>query len=369
MSLKEIFCQDKAIEILQRAFAADKVPHAYIFAGLDGIGKFKTACEWGKLLLCKNPVIKNDFADSCGKCDSCRSVDAASHPDFNHVYKELLEFTEEGKDKKTPISFPIDVVREFLIAKASNKPTLSERKIFVASEGEKLQDAAQNCLLKTLEEPPPYCFIILLCSRLDKLLPTIKSRCQIIRFSPIAENIIVEKLKELGVKQEPARYFARLSAGSIGQALQWAKLELSGAALYQTKKNLVTSLANYRYGDAIDLEERFLSEGKKIAEAWEEIDKTTSKSDLNRRAIKTILQIIISAISDTMKLPLTAGTIVNSDQKEDIKKLAVRFDPPEAAEKIEDCYKAIQYLEANVNEKLIFDQLLCNLAISDKIKV
>jgi len=374
MSLKEIFCQDKAIEILQRAFAADKVPHAYIFAGLDGIGKFKTACEWGKLLLCKNPVVKNDFADSCGKCDSCQSFDVASHPDFNHIYKELLEFTregktKEGKEKKTPISFPIDVVREFLIAKASNKPTLSERKIFVVSEGEKLQDAAQNCLLKTLEEPPLYCFIILLCSRLDKLLPTIKSRCQIIRFSPIEENIIVEKLKEIGLKQEPARYFARLSGGSIGQALQWAKLELSGAALYETKRNLVTSLANYKYGDALELEEDFLSEAKKIAEVWEEIDENTSKSDLHRRATKTILQIIVSALSDTMKLPVTGDKIVNSDQKEDIKKLAQRFDPPETAKKIEDCYKAIQYLEANVNEKLIFDQLLCNLAISDKIKV
>jgi len=369
MSIKEIFCQDKAIEILQRAFAVDKVPHAYIFAGLDGIGKFKTACEWAKLMLCKNPVVKNDFADSCGKCDSCRSFDAGSHPDFNHVYKELLEFTEEGRDKKTPISFPIDVVREFLIAKASIRPTLSERKVFVISEGEKLQTPAQNCMLKTLEEPPPYCFIILLCSRLDKLLPTIKSRCQIIRFSPIEENTIIKKLTEQGIQQIPAQYFAKMSEGSIGQALQWTKLELSDAAIYQTKKQLITLLATYKYSDAIDLEERFLSEAQKIAEVWEKIDKTTSKSDLNRRAIKIILQIIISAISDVMKLPLTADTIVNFDQREDIKKLANRFDLSQAAQKIEDCYRAIQYLEANVNEKLIFDQLLCNLAVSDKIGV
>ena len=118
-----------------------------------------------------------------------------------------------------------------------------------------------------------------------------------------------------------------------------------------------------------NLRNDFCREGKKIAEVWEEIDKNTSKSDLNRRAIKTILQIIISALSDTMKLPVTGDKIVNSDQKEDIKKLAGRFDPPEAAAKIEDCYKALQYLEANVNEKLIFDQLLLNLAISDKMRV
>ena len=369
MSLKEIFCQDKAIEILQRAFAADKVPHAYIFAGLDGIGKFKTAAEWGKLLLCKKPVIKNDFADSCGKCDSCQGCETASHPDFNHVYKELLEFTKEGKGKKTPIDFPIDVVREFIIEKASNKPTLSERKIFVISEAEKLNTSSQNCLLKILEEPPASCCLILLCSRLDKLLPTIKSRCQIIRFSPIDEQIITEKLKETGVKQIPAQYFARLSGGSVGQALQWAKLELSAGQLYQIKKDLITSLAGYKYSDSLEISERFLAEAKKITAAWEEIDETTSKSDLNRRAIKTVLQIIISALSDAMKLPVTGDTIVNSDQKEHIKTLAARFDPPEAASKIEGCYKATQWLEANVNEKLIFDHLLLNLAISDKMKI
>ena len=130
----------------------------------------------------KIPSSKTISPIVAANANPAQGYDAGSHPDFNHVYKELLEFTEEGKDKKTPISFPIDVVREFVIAKASSKPTLSERKIFVVSEGEKLQDAAQNCLLKTLEEPPAYCFIILLCSRLDKLLPTIKSRCQIIRF-------------------------------------------------------------------------------------------------------------------------------------------------------------------------------------------
>ena len=87
MSLKEIFCQDKAIFILQRAFAAGKMPHAYIFAGIEGVGKYKTACEWAKLLLCENVTTEGDFADSCGRCKSCRSFEAGSHPDFNLVYK------------------------------------------------------------------------------------------------------------------------------------------------------------------------------------------------------------------------------------------------------------------------------------------
>ncbi len=176
MSFKEIFCQDKAIDILQRAFASGKWAHAYIFAGPEGVGKFKTACEWAKLLLCEKPTVENDFSDSCGSCRACQLFEAESHPDFNHIYKELREFTKDGKGKPPPVDLPIDVIREFLIAKVSTRPTLSQRKVFVVSEAERLNNASQNCLLKVLEEPPEYCFIILLCTRLEKLLPTTKSR-------------------------------------------------------------------------------------------------------------------------------------------------------------------------------------------------
>jgi DNA polymerase-3 subunit delta' len=215
MSLKEIFCQDKAITILQRALATGKVPHAYIFAGQEGIGKFKTAREWARVLLCENPVVENDFTDSCGLCRSCQLFEAGSHPDFNHVYKELVEFTRDNKGRKTPVDLPIDVIREFLIEKVSVRPTLSKRKVFVVSEAERLNDASQNSLLKVLEEPPEYCCIVLLCTRMERLLPTTKSRCQMIRFAPIAEDRIIKKLTEMGIEQRLGRYFARLAQGSL----------------------------------------------------------------------------------------------------------------------------------------------------------
>jgi DNA polymerase-3 subunit delta' len=174
MSFKEIFCQDRAIELLQRAFHSNRAAHAYIFAGPEGVGKFKTACEWAALLLCHDPVVVDGFAESCGKCRPCRLLEAGSHPDFNHIYKELREFTEDGKGKGPPVDLPIDVVREFLIAKVSIRPSFSQRKVFVVSEAQKLNASSQNSLLKVLEEPPLYCCIVLLCSRLDELLPTIK---------------------------------------------------------------------------------------------------------------------------------------------------------------------------------------------------
>jgi DNA polymerase-3 subunit delta' len=386
MALKEIFCQDKAVGILQRAYAAGKVPHAYIFVGQDGVGRFATAKAFAKLLLCKKPTTENGFADpsfataasplplrrvdSCGVCESCRAFGAGSHPDFNYVYKELLEFTRDGKDKTTPVEFPIDVVREFIVEKAPVKPTLSDRRIFIVSEGEKLNTESQNCLLKTLEEPPEYCCIILLCTRLEELLPTIKSRCQIVRFGPVDEKKILDRLKDSGIEKTQAEYFARLAEGSIGQACQWAQLEAEGANFYETKKELINDLSNFELADVLNVARKFPDKAKEIAAVWTKLEPNVSRTDINRKAQKILIRIVISALSDAMKLKLM-GTekTINFDQQEQIKKLAERFEPEQAAARIADACKSMVQIDANVNERLIFEQLLLNLVISDRMRI
>ena len=370
MSFKDIFCQDRAIDILQRAFASDRWAHAYIFAGPEGIGKFKTAREWARLLLCEKPVIENGIADGCCSCQSCRLLEADANPDFAHIYKELLEFTKDNAGKKTPVDLSIDVVREFLVAKVSARPTVSQRKVFVISGAERLNNSSQNCLLKALEEPPEYCCIVLLCTRLEKLLPTTKSRCQTIRFGPIDESRIIEILKEKGLEQEPARYFARLAQGSVGEACQWAELELADANLYNTKKELINSLVSYELAETLSLAQELLAKSKKIAAEWTNLDTATSRTDINRRAMKFIIRIIISALHDAMNLNVTRSKEpVNFDQKGQIEKLAARFGAEPAAEKISDCYRVLRWIESSVNEKLIFEQLLLSLADSDIIRV
>ena len=368
MPLKEIFCQEKAIFNLQSAFVGGKVAHSFIFAGHDGVGKFTTAKEFAKLLLCKNPEERGDFTDSCGNCVSCRAFEAGSHPDFEHVYKELLEFTEDGKGKDTPVDFPIDVVREFLIAKVSQKPALSARRVFVLTEAEKLNKESQNCLLKVLEEPPAYCCIILICTRPDKLLPTIRSRCQILRFGPVAEDKIIEKLGEFGLGYKQAKYFARLSDGSIGLACMYAKLERAEANLYQTKTELINALAEFEYKDALELADEFQRKSKSLAAAWIKLDPAVSRTDINRKAVKTIVQIIVGVLHDAMLDNLDSGEdIVNFDQPEQIKKIARRYNAEQAGQKIADCFKALHWVESSVNERLIFESLLLNLAETDRI--
>ena len=179
MGLSSVFCQDKAIGILQRAFDADKLAHAHLFVGPDGVGKFKTAQEWAKMLLCKDKIEQQTpqgtFYDSCGNCQSCEVFAGGAHPDFNHIYKELIEFTKKGKGK-TPVDLPIDVIREFIIDKVAGRPQMSSATVYVIREAERLNQASQNALLKILEEPPKHCFIILICSRIEKMLqePTTK---------------------------------------------------------------------------------------------------------------------------------------------------------------------------------------------------
>jgi DNA polymerase-3 subunit delta' len=369
MSLKEIFCQDNAIKLLTNAFGNQRLAHAYIFAGIEGVGKFKTACEFAKLLLCREAVVKNNLPDSCCKCQSCTDFEDGTHPDFLHIYKELLEFTEDGKDKKNPIDLSIDVIRDFVIKKVSIKPSLSARKVFVISEGERLNRESQNALLKVLEEPPAYCTIILLCTRLENLLPTIKSRCQTIRFGPVSEEKIIEKLVCDGLDKQHSIFLARFCQGSIGNAVKLAELEKADAKILEIKKELIEALSNLQYQQAITLSELFLKKAKEIAAVWSEVDEKTSKSDINRRAARIIIHIVISALTDAMKLNVKAGSaMINFDQDRLIKKIAQFFSPQQAGEKITESYRSIQQLDANVNEKLIFDRLLLKLAESDKIK-
>ncbi|MFC1760985.1 ATP-binding protein [Planctomycetota bacterium] len=359
MSFKAILCQDRAIAFLQQAYAGDRVAHASIFAGSDGVGRFLTARAWAGLLLCMAPVEMEGLWENCGQCDACRLMAAGTHPDFQHVYKELREHTADGKGKAAPVDLPIDVVREFLIAKVGHKPSLSPRRVFVVSEAEKLNIAGQNSLLKILEEPPPECSIILLCTRLEKLLPTIRSRAQVLRFGPIDRTIVMDRLVEGGAASPQARFFAGLAQGSLGAAWGFLNLAQAGADLFTIKQALVAQMARARLEQVPSQVDACLAAGKQLAEAWAQVETTTSKSDLTRRAQKTVVQVYISVWDDVMKGPLgTSQEAIHADQVREIQMLADRHGPAQAAERVALGYEALRRIEAAVNERLVFEWLL-----------
>jgi DNA polymerase-3 subunit delta' len=281
------------------------------------------------------------------------------------VYKELLQYTKDNKDKKTPVDLPIAVIREFLIEQVSNRPALSSRKVYIVSEAEKLNINSQTALLKVLEEPPAYCTIILLCTRLEHLLPTIKSRCQVIRFGPIDEKRITAQLTATGLGGRESVFFARLAQGSLGLACQWAQLQRDGVGLFETKKDLVAALADYKLADVPEVVDRVQEAAKKIAAGWGSLDKSTSKSDLGRRAQRTLIQILISALYDVaIHHVASERPLINADQAPQIATLARRLGPEQAIEGVRDGYEMLRWLDANVNDRLILERLLFRLARS-----
>jgi len=367
MNFSDIFCQDKAVDTLQRAFAAQRIPHAYIFAGAEGVGKFTAACCWTKLLLCQSPVKKDGPADSCGKCPSCRAFQSDSHPDIHHIYKELIGFVSDSQERKRiPIDLPITVVREFIIEKVQIKPALSAAKVFVVNESERLSAAGQNALLKTLEEPPQQSFIILLCTKLDNLLPTTRSRCQIVCFGPVSEEKVISHLAAAGIDKNQAKFLARLTSGSIGRAGLLAKLEPS---FYGIKKQFLNRLCACRLADCIELAQWINSTASQLTESWQELKADTSKSDIGRQAKKIFVQLLISALNDAMKQGIiTPAESVHFDQPEQIKILAEKHDPQRCADLIEDCFLANRFIDASVNEKLIFERMLLNFHSCSRIQ-
>src|SRR5438105_3193721 len=148
ISFADILDQKQAVEWLQRAYEANRLPHGMIFAGPVGVGKVTTAAALAALLLCEHPKIN----DSCGQCDSCRVLAAGNHPDFRVITKELIRQHDKTGESKA-VEFSIKVIRPELVDRAGRKSVLGRAKVFVIEQAELLTAGAQNAMLKTLEEP------------------------------------------------------------------------------------------------------------------------------------------------------------------------------------------------------------------------
>lgn len=369
-----IHSQDKAVTALQQAFAEKRIPHAYLFAGPDGVGKRTTATAFARLLLCRQPVqisdkLKPQF-DSCGQCDSCIRFDAGSHPDFVFIYKELRQYTEEGKDKMPPVEMPVDVIREFFLERAARKPAEGPYTIFVIDEAEKVNVSSQNAMLKILEEPPDYCVIILLCSRLEEMLPTTKSRCRILPFGPVSESCIIQQLQQKKIEPAEAGFWARFSEGRLGEALRWVQLKEDKKPLdaYEIKKELARRISELEPADVIETAGWLIQSAKAIGETWARQNPAVSSKDLLRTAQKGLLRMVLLLLTDVMKADYIDNfRLVYSEQEDIVRKMSQALTPDAAAEKVLAIQKLLRWVDASVNEKLIFERLLLNLAFSDML--
>ena len=201
---EDIIGNQKTKEILKKAILSSRASHSYMFLGIEGIGKKLISQEFAKAILCMDSS-KTETASYCDKCKSCIEFSSNNNPDF--IYIE----PEETKIK-------IDQIRNMQI-KVAEKPIISQNKVYIINDADTMTNEAQNCLLKTLEEPPEYVTIILIGKNEENFLTTIKSRCTKIYFDKISN----EDLKNYLIKNnisDISEDLLEIADGSIKKALE-----------------------------------------------------------------------------------------------------------------------------------------------------
>jgi len=245
MTLDAISGQDRAVAALRRAIRSRRTAHAYLFAGPPGVGKNTTALLFARALVCTART--TDAADSCDKCPACLQAQHGNHPDIYRI-------EPEGAGRLIPIKVLRDRdTGEGLLRDLSLKSFSGGHKVVLIDDAHTMNDEAANCLLKTLEEPPPGSVIILITPRPDALPETILSRCQMIRFAPLAPEILQPLLEQRGIAPDEARFLSRTSGGSLGRAV-----EMSGESeLPELRRRLLQLLIGLRESNLFESTARF----------------------------------------------------------------------------------------------------------------
>ncbi len=261
-------------------------------------------------------------------------MQAGSHPDFHFITKELARLHDKsGTSKATQIA--IQVIRQELTAPAGRKPSLGRGKVFLIEEAELMTVAAQNALLKTLEEPLGRTLVVLLTVSSAALLATVRSRCQTIRFGGLDLKWIARQLAERGNDSATAKVAAEMSDGSIGDAIRWiedAAIEPAEAVIERVDAVLAGKKAE-------DLPELLKKSAEGLAQKRLDRDPLASKDAATRNG----LEVFLSVVSRRLRRDL-------AEQKDS-----------DRLEKTCRCIEAValaeKYLDANVNVSLVLEQL------------
>lgn len=231
-SFSEIVGHEQIKEHMQAAIRDKKPFHAYLFQGEEGVGKEALARTFAAGLQCQS-----ESADKpCKECVSCRQMESGNQPDVIWVTREKA-------------SLGVDEIREQLCNTMDIKPFSSPYKIYLVPEAKKMTEAAQNALLKTIEEPPEYGIVILMTSNISALLPTIQSRCLTMEFRPLSTAVVESYVKEhCQVPDYQARASAAFAQGNLGKAMRYAKSE----DFIERKDHIISLL---RHVEQMDLSE------------------------------------------------------------------------------------------------------------------
>jgi DNA polymerase III subunit delta' len=334
VTLRTIFDQPEAIAFLSRALGADRLPHGMIFAGPVGVGKATTARALASIFLCQAPTLDTDPPAPCGRCESCRGMTSGNHPDFHLVYRQLIRLE---KDESKAIDLPIAVIRQYLVEPANRKAVLNNGKVFVVEEAELMNAAAQNALLKTLEEPYGKTLLIFLTDQPNLLLQTIRSRCQIVRFSALSRERVMGELKTRGVDPSSAQDAADFAEGSLGLALKWVE---DGVLPHARRlEMLLKRIFSTAQPDASELQDLIKTAADEYAEKQLARDKLASKPQATREGLLIYLKLSAQVLRRQLR---------DTDDPDSLERLCSAIDAIARAE---------TYLDSNVNVPLVLQQL------------
>jgi DNA polymerase-3 subunit delta' len=298
--MDRILGQPAALDALRNQLSTERVHHAQIFHGPNGVGKFTTAVAFARELLCHDPVTDlRGSRSACGVCPSCKLFETlhqahdsddpaaalrSAHPDLHIITKELALFSDDAQERNRKLTtIPVGVIREHLLGPASLAPALNHGKVFIVDEAEMLNNTGQNALLKTLEEPTPGTYLILVTSSEHRLLPTIRSRCQRVAFGPLEDAAVSRWLSEhhADLDDTTAKWIVGFAQGSLGRASLAVRFDLIewGTSVLSPIQRLAKSgrpepELGASIGSCVD----------GFAGAWVAAHKNASKEAANRRA-------------------------------------------------------------------------------------
>lgn len=336
-----------AKDALRRMLSSGRIPGALLFTGEEGVGKKRFALELAKALNCRNP----QGVEACDACPSCLRIARSTFAPYSKEEdnKERLIWSEHPDVAMAPIHkrmIRVGPIRE-IEREANFRPYEGRARVFIIDDAEGMNLQAQNALLKTLEEPAATSYLILITAQPAAFEPTIRSRCQAIRFAPIpAEAIEKFLIQQDGITPTDAALLAQTARGSIGRALA------TDADTYREQRDAMLTVlqALVLTGDRVEL-----------LRSAEGLNDAKRKDEYECR-----LDVLESLIRDSWALALgrPESTIANGDQLPFLRKIAAGLNIRHAGDWLLQIEELRSELEVNINRKVATDALFLQMASS-----
>jgi len=329
--------------ILRRLIANQRVPASLLLTGDDGIGKKLFALELARSAICLAQI----DGEACGNCSACTRSASFTMPDpeDRDAYKRVIFSSHPDVGIVAPYkrNISVDAIRH-LESEANFRPYEASARFFIIDEADKMNDPASNALLNCLEEPPETSHIFLTTSRPDSLLPTIRSRCQVIRFAPVSTTAIEEYLfHHLAFSHDEARLSARLSRGSIQRAVS-----LNVKKFRQRRDKMLRVLTS-----AIDARDQV-----ELLKTSEELNDAKNKEHFEEN-----LDTLQSLIHDVWLVSIGGhpDRIANTDVADQLIKLAQWASPSALSAWVNEINLLRENLSVNINRKIASDALFIGM--------